>query len=282
VRSECGHCGSPSPGVYLCHTCVLALRIDLADVAGIIPTPTTHLDGQRRGGHLPSLPDDLNTTMARADQLSDPSERSGRRTSPLVFKPRAAESLWVLHHTLVAWATDLGGSCARLTTPQIARWMLAHLTAVQRCPQAAQLYDEVIYACHQARAAIDRPDDPRVFLGPCGTRQHYPNGTVIECTTEVYGVPWREQTTCEGCGTVHTISRRQEWLRERLRHYLGTAPEVAGFLRVTGVDCTAEMIRGYAHRKRVTPAGYNSRGHPLYLISDVLAAIRDRYHRRAP
>lgn len=271
---DCARCGAPTPGVTLCATCILALRIELQDVAGIIP------DCHR--GTLPSLPAELDTTFAREDQLTEPYPHARHGGPlPLVFKTHAAEALWVLHSVLAAWAPDLGHIGPESSTVRLAHWFLAHLDAVQRCTRGAELVDEITSAVHQARRAIDRPDDRRIFLGPCGARQHPLTGQQTPmCVTEVYGLPWRDTAVCEGCGTEYRVMQRQEWLRERAQRYLGTAPEVAGFLRVTGVACTAEMIRGYAHRGRLAPAGRNPRGHPLYLISDVLAVIRDRYMRR--
>lgn len=268
---DCAHCGAPTPGVTLCATCILALRIELQDVAGIIP------DSHR--STLASLPDELNTTLAREDQLAEPypHARAGGPL-PLVFKAHAGEALWVLHRTLTAWGADLGHPGGELSTVRLAHWFLQHLDAVQRCPDGADLMEEVISAVHQARRAIDRPDDRRIFLGPCGAPMGAQGPT---CVTEVYGLPWRDTAACEGCGAQYRVVQRQEWLRERAQRYLGTAPEVAGFLRLTGVACTAEMIRGYAHRRRLKPAGRNPRGHPLYLISDVLTVIQDRYMRRA-
>jgi hypothetical protein len=85
---------------------------------------------------------------------------------------------------------------------------------------------------------------------------------------------------CRTCGAEHVISTRQEKLRTRAQQYAETAPKVAGFLCATGLDCSAEMIRGYAHRDRLKPVGANERGHPKYAIGDVLDALRDRYMRR--
>lgn len=275
--SDCLYCGAPAPGVSLCNTCVIALRIELADVAGIIPTAQSG----RPGEMMPSLSDELYTTLSRADQLTDPHTHSrAGGPLPLVFKPHAGEALWVLHHTLHAWAETLGCRTPTVGTVRLAQWFLGHLDVVQRTPDAAELVDEVISAVHQARRAIDRPNDRRVFLGPCGNRVTDCVGSGVACAEEVYGLPWRDTATCERCGAEHRVIQRQEWLRERAQRYLGTAPEVAGFLRLTGVECTAEMIRGYNHRGRLKPSGRNPRGHPLYLISDVLLVIRDRYVRK--
>ncbi|MCA1694810.1 MAG: hypothetical protein LC749_08800, partial [Actinobacteria bacterium] len=151
---------------------------------------------------------------------------------------------------------------------------------IQKAPDAGGLVEEITDAIHQARRAIDRPNDDRLYLGKCGHENiHY--GRVVTCNVELYGMPWLDMALCEGCGTQYRIAERQDWLRDRADKHPGTSVEVAGFLRLTGVACTPEQIRGLAHRRRLVPVGANDRGHPTYLISDVLTALRNRYARRA-
>jgi hypothetical protein len=86
--------------------------------------------------------------------------------------------------------------------------------------------------------------------------------------------------TCDNCGAEYKIRERQDWLLDAAQSHLGTAPEIAGFLRITGIKCTPAMIRSYAHRERLTAAGSNKHGHPLYRIRDVITAIHDRHKHR--
>jgi hypothetical protein len=280
----CVKCSAPAHTGYLCAGCLIGLRVELADVAGRIP------DNHGKGW-LVSLPDDLRVTQAKLDHLTDSDPVGGSGETPLVFKAHAGEALWVLHNVLQQWVADLGFYGHQLTPRALARWLVDHLDLVAKHPQAATLVEEVTDAIHQARRAIDRPNDDRIFLGKCGATIHDQRSRFAHprlCTEELYAYPWIDVITCPNpdCLSMYRVTERKEWLREQAQQYQGTATEVAGFLRLTGVECTPDQIRGYARSRfgrppRIQPAGANSKGHPTYLISDVLTAIKDRYVRRS-
>lgn len=255
--NECTRCTAPAGDYVLCSTCGIALRIDLGDV--------------------PALIDDLNITLARWDRIGDTSIHRGGE-HPLPFRPHASEALWVLHSTLTSWATELtGGTLHPRDTPTLARWLYGQLDRIRLHHDAATIADELTYAIREARRAVDRPNDHRLFLGRCGADHESK-----PCPEELHGLPWQHTVQCPTCGTEWGIRERREWLQRAAHDYLGTAPEIAGFLRITGVRCTPEMIRGYAARDRLPKRGTNQQGHPLYRIRDVLQAINDRYtHRKA-
>ncbi len=254
-------------------TDVANFRTELADVAGILP------DSHGKGHMLPRLPEDLTVTFTRQDQLADPHDhRAASPEVPLVFKAHAGEALWVLNHTLSTWADTLGYSGAERSPACLGRWFLQNLNLIQKSSVAAQLVDEITSAIHQARRAIDRPEDHRIFLGSCGG----PVTTTSEsmnCKEELYGLPWNTHAVCQPCGAKYVISTRQEELRARARQYVGTASTIACFLRATGLNCSTEMIRGYAKRDRLKPVSINERGHRVYAIGDALDALRKRYER---
>lgn len=259
----------------MCSTCLLALQIELADVAGIIPTA----QGDKPGS-LPSLEDDLHVTNSREDRIPAPTAPITRGTNRVLpYRPHASEALWVLRTVLATWTGELGGP-ATGDTRELAGWVLNNLNQVGKCRDAGDLIDEVTDAIHQARRAIDRPNDRRIFLGKCENRWHptpeVHTGPEVTCLEEVYGMPWEHLAVCPVCGAEHNIEERQEQLRARADGYQGTAPEVAGFLRATGLRVTSEMIRGYAHRGRLVPSGTNARGHPLYRMNDVVEAVAAR------
>ena len=257
--SECLRCTAPAADMFLCSTCGIALRIELRDV--------------------PDLLADLDITRSRQDQLAAPYDKGpGSGEQPLPFKPHVAEVVWVLHDTLTAWSRHLGLVVTpRATTGELALSLLRNLDLIRADPEADHIADEATSAIHQARRAIDRPNDRRLFLGPCGNTTS--DG---ECREELYGLPWHRTATCPVCEAEYNIEARQDWMHQVAHNHLGTAPEIAGFLRMTGVRCTPEMIRGYAARGRLAAAGRNPQDHPLYRISDVLQALHERYqHRKA-
>lgn len=260
--TRCAKCHQPD-GLMLCNNCTTALRIELGDV--------------------PALLADLDITRSRQDQLV---ARYGNGPSgsenPLPYKTHVAEVVWVLHHTLYSWVTTLAGAqplCSSIpmgapTSGALSRHLLSQIHHIRVRVDAGQLADEITSAVHQARHAIDRPNDKRAFLGPCGAQ--LPDATY--CAQEVYGVPGKQTTTCPACGAVHNVTERQKWLLDIAQDRLGTSTEIAGFLRTAGVACTPSMIRNYVARGRLNPAPDTDP--PLYRMRDVLTAIQDRYRHK--
>lgn len=279
---NCVRCSAPADGKNLCLGCVVGLSVELGDVAGRLP------DNRGRGFRV-SLTDELTTTLMKDDQLGDPNADpiiGGGFGTPLVFKAHAGEALWVLHNTLQAWAAELGMYPGELSPRALARWFVDNLDLAAKHPDAGQLADELTEAVHQARRAIDRPVDDRVYLGPCGANVVDPRWGTRGCREELYAGDWQTTVHCPRCDTRYDVAERDAWLLDRSKKYQGTAAQVAGFLRLMGVACTPDQIRAYARSRygrqpRIQPVGVNDRGHPTYLISDVLDAIKDRYVRRS-
>jgi len=239
---------------FICHNCIVALRIELRDV--------------------PDLLANLDITRSRQDQLTGPYDSTrGTGDQPLPFKD-VTEVAWILHNTLAAWATDLLGPAEALSTPDIARWLLLRTDTIRVHPDAGQCVEEMSHAIHHARHRIDRPDDRRQFLGPCGAQL----SAGATCREELFGVPWKPTARCPACGAEHNTELRQHQLREIAQEHLGTAVEIAAFLRCVGVNCTSSMIRNYAARGRLTPAPDTQP--PMYRIRDVLTTLQDRYRHK--
>lgn len=253
--NKCVKCATPSPGLALCAHCATALKIDLVDV--------------------PDLLANLDITRSKQDQLISPYDHGPRSAEiPLPYKPHIGEVVWVLHNTLATWVDTItpANSTRAVTqpTPALARRLVTHLDNLQRRDDAGQALDELTHVIRYARAAIDRPGDQRLILGPCSTGP---------CMATVYGQPGRTLANCPACGAQHNIAYRQNWMRQAAQDHLGSAVEIAGFLRIIGVSCTANQIRSYAARKRLLAAGHRPPASPLYRIRDVLTALSNRYRR---
>jgi hypothetical protein len=240
-------------------------------VAGILPSATLNGNGKPRHDKRPSLVDELDVSRTRQDQPNDPRDHTRCSDIPLVFRGHVGEATWVLAQVLGSWAIHLGRNPRGMSPTGLASWFLDHLDLVQRTPDASTLVEEVTDAVQQARRAIDRPEDQRSYLGECGNHG---------CTVKLYSVSWMDTVTCEGCGITYWVRDRKKWLQEQAEKYRGTAPQIAGFIRLTGVKCSAEQVRGFAFRERITAVSVTERGHPQYIIGDVLDALRDRYVRR--
>lgn len=258
--TRCASCELPTQNLTLCKPCVTALRVELSDVAGLLP------DANGRGYRMPSLGAEINTTRTRQDQLSSAYERWGGRRSeqPLPVKMNAGDALRSLRSVLNYWASAVVGHPIDLPASAAALTLMAFDDRLARHPDAGYLLIEITGAIHRARHAIDRPNDPRLYLGPCDNSA---------CRRDVYGAPTSTLGQCVGCGMTYDIEARRRWLLDIAQDRLGTAVEVAGLLRAAGLNATSSQIRGYVHRGTLAIAGRNRRGHPMYRVGDALAEV---------
>lgn len=250
----------PGQQQTLCKSCIRELRTELSDVAGLLP------DANGRGYRLPSLGAEVNVTRARQDQLSVAYERAnGRRgEQPLPVKMNAGDALRSLRSVLNYWATAVAGMPINMPASAAALTIMAFGDRLMRHPDVGHLVVEVTGAIHRARHAIDRPNDPRLYLGPCDRSS---------CRRDVYGAPTSTLGRCVGCGATYDIDSRRRWLLDVAQDRLGTAVEVAGLLRAAGMACTSSQVRGYAHRGTLPIAGRNRKGHPMYRVGDALVEV---------
>lgn len=257
--TSCTSCGV-AVDAYLCTDCLVALRVELTDAAGMIP------DANGKNGHQPSLGSEVNVTRARRDQLAPAYQRwgaSGTET-PIPVKMHASVALACMHSVLNYWAGVVNRSPVNLTSTAAARVLLAYLPRLMANPSAGSAVIEITGAIHRARHAIDRPNDSRVYLGPCD------NAT---CRRDVYSPPGSDLGRCVGCGAVYDVDSRRRWLLDIAQDRLGTAVEVAGLLRTAGVTVTPSMLRSYAHRGTLVSTVNNAKGHPMYRVGDALAEV---------
>lgn len=257
---RCASCDAPTQNLTLCKPCVTALRAELSDIAGLLP------DASGRGYHMPSLGAEINTTRARQDQLYAAYDRCpGRRTEqPLPVKMSAGDALRSLRSALNYWATVVVGHQINLPASAAALTLMAFDDQMARHPDAGCLHTEITGAVHRARHAIDRPNDTRLYLGPCD---------LPRCKQDLYGTPASQTVECTGCGALYDVALRRRWLLDVAQDRLGTAVEVAGLLRGAGISATSSQIRGYSHRGALAIAGRNRKGHPMYRVGDALAEV---------
>lgn len=282
--TECGSCGqTTTDGAPLCLDEARALAHTLRAV--------------------PDLLDDLDLTLTRQDRLSGDGGRRSTET-PVPWKEQVPDVVWALGNTLTTWARDLAER-RRLTIPRPTRptrparavppgahadprpaarftvvpasavvvehtalWLADHVSHLRLLADAVAAHDEITDAIVAARRVTDRPVD-RAYLGTCAA--HLDAGTV--CDVDLYAHPRHTSTVCPACHTEHDVAQRREQLRAAVADYLewhtGTAAEVAGLLRMSGVDIGTSTIRRWAADGRMTTAGVNTRGHPLYRAGEV-------------
>lgn len=240
---------------------------------------------------VPALIDDLRTTFSRQDQMRAPGPSVGKSTEkPLPWNERVPQHLDALNEALRRWAAPVARHLRLDALPHIphtrdpkdparipqvateallaARLLSDSWKTVRTLVGAGEAHAELLDAIRSARRAIDRPVE-RLYLGVCSS----PLEEGGRCEADLYAFPRRATVTCRSCVAEHDVAVRREVLREAMAEHLewttGTAAEVAGWLRMAGVDVGTSTVRRWAAQKRMTVAGQNHRGYPLYRVGEV-------------
>lgn len=269
VASGCGVCAAPcGDDGYLCKTHTDDLTADLTTA--------------------PALVVDLDVTITRQARLQSASDGGRSTERPLPWNEHASSKAFELNTTLNAWALDTSRVAEderdqlihvhHSDTAAVAEWLGRNISTLRRHPEAGTAHDEITNAIREARRAIDRPAEQAAY-GPCHNTgdPDQPHGP---CPAYLYGPPGKPVVTCRACGAHHDTTARRQWMLDYTRDMLGTATEVAGYLRVAGVTTTPDAVRALASRDRIIAVAEDARARPLYRYSDVIAAISDKYKRR--
>lgn len=250
------HCGNPQLNGYLCRRCCERLIRDLSA--------------------LPWLLRDLKITIAKQDQIEDPGGRAGSET-PLPLRLDPVECRRDLHTVLAVWAQHIAGKLNGLpegvvwTEIRLAAWLLGHLRIIQTDIAAGQLADEIGNARMRVQRVIDQPPE-KIYAGPCD-----------DCEWDLYAHPSKAEVECRNpdCLRVYDITKRRDWLLDKVEYQLATATELskalAGLLQR---PLTASMIRNYASRGRLNqhPPHPSRPREPLYRVGDVRRLISEVAH----
>jgi len=244
-------CSFPSLNGFLCRNCADTLKRDL--------------------GAIPWLLEDLEVTTTRQDRISDPDGRSGDER-PLPIRLHAMEARRDLNVTLASWTMHIAGRLEGLSGGgwdelRLANYLLDHLGTILTDPAAGQIADEIGYARGVCIRAIDKPV-PRVYVGPCE-----------DCDRDLYAHPSAAEVECKtpDCGAAYPIEARRRWLLGKADDQLLTAVELSRALpNLLQRPLTAAMIRGYAHRGRLTQhPPLKLDGPPLYRCGEVIMLLNE-------
>jgi hypothetical protein len=269
----CQGCARSVPDAYLCTDCADNLRERLYSVDQLVDDLEIAL---------------CRMTRARLDQAGIRVRGAG--STPLAFNAAASEALSLLHGTLHTWAVAVArANSSRLILPRnlvpvdardpahiahargriagLAAWLAERLDWVRVHPAVGVLRAEIGYAIDTGHATIDRAVDLD-YAGPCGKELR--DGT---CRADLYAPRNADRVTCRRCNAVHDMAARHRWLLAAARDQLVSAPDASRTLSaLLGKPVTAAMIRGYAHRRRLTQHTGPGRG-PLYRLGDIVDVV---------
>ena len=262
----CG--GRMNTGREVCTPCEDQLVRDLADI--------------------PDLAYQLDLTETRQTRTGD---RNGGRPAEtgLSWDERARQAADQLRGVLAGWVAELQQRHAGLRaqpprpdTGSLARWLTLHRIHLLRHPAFDEAIGQIRQAVKQARWAIDLPPDTW-FAGPCNTPLIDEGAETGEiCQADLYARHGAAQIVCRACKAPHDIGYRFDYVMGKAIDHLGTATEIARAVSGFGDHVTPAMIRGYAHRGRITAHGRDPLDRPLYRIGDVLEVLDGRQRLTGP
>lgn len=223
---------------WVCNTCVHRLRVALDDVGDLL--------------------DELDIDITRQGRRGD---RVGGRSveRPLPFDPTASIMRDALTDTLRTWCRDLLSLSPAGSGHGLATLLSDRLADVRQHPDGGTLVDEVTAVVNAARDQVHGRDRASSALaGYCPT-----------CGAAVYARP---QAATARCRTCHEVVDAADWRRRALAAVGSeamTAANAARALTTLGHPVSADRIRQWAKRRKLSPVSADPLGRPLYLVADV-------------
>lgn len=230
-------------GTLLCRECGQHLTRDLED--------------------LPGLRAALAAAMVTSwgETVSDDAVPLAIAEKPIPMHPDIADLRWDMERVLGQWALivceDVGCSWPGDEVEQLAPLLLRRMDYVARQEFVRDVVDEVGQLARRARGHLAAHRATYTFLGRCEA-----DGA---CEAGLYALEGEAVVLCEECGAEHDVARRIEWAAAVLSG-VGNAREVAA---LTGVGWA--LVRKWHQRGRLARVGKDSRGHPVFRVSDVVA-----------
>lgn len=226
----------------------------------------------RLAKHLAALPGymtDLEIAITKQAKLST----AAGEGNGLAFAPLASEVAWNTRNTLLQWVDEIATIRGHQIPPRwstIADYLIAALPWISRHPAGYWIVDELTDAIHQAAKIIDRPPD-LLFIGRCSALILI-DGCAETCPEYVYARQGAPNTDCRRCGTIHDVNARRTVMLDAIETLELPATDLARAVNgLLGTDTIASTtIRQWAKRGQIHPVGLTDRGHPTYLVSDVL------------
>lgn len=244
---------------FICKVCFQQLRNDLGD--------------------LPTLLNEINTTMAKLDKLGVPGGRKSAET-PLPFKPGAGDAYWEVSNTVTTWtriliehyhldmplsirqASELV-TATNSTAHAAAWWLRKNLRSLSMHPWAGRAVDEFAAAVALAYQAIDRPPE-LLCAGQCGN-----DG----CEEYLYVHPDAKVVTCRACESRHNVVQRHAWMVEYASDLSLSPGMCLSWVKLLmGWTIPPGTWRSWLSRGQLQPNDHDHVGRPTFRFGDV----RDR------
>lgn len=253
-------CGRPTrDAAFVCDDCSRSLAMVLAEV--------------------PWLEGELATTVAGLKGV-DYRTRGGTGTgtgSLVAWVP--AEARADLRAVLVSWTLfcrdeHVRNQSATQELPEdtleaVASWLAWRVDGLSLLDVGPDAVEEITTVVDRCRRIVDRPAD-REYSGRCGAVTEV-DGLDVTCERDLYARPAAKFVTCSACGTTWDVARRRALLLTEARDVLATAVEISRAVSLLGAEpLTADRVRQWAARKRLTVRGHDWAGKATYRVGDAI------------
>ena len=301
-ESTCRVCGAPTQA-FMCRNCGRELERACGDMQSLMHELGITATGQARVYRIAPAPKpdpdahlwDEEQKQVRAFLRS----REGRITLPstaTMVNLAANDLLWRAWHTLATWAMHLAestGTSGYPTNANLLTWLTANAEAARWNEAAAEIHDEITSLRADLRHAVDRSPDRR-FAGPC--QAELPDGS--RCALDLYRQPgggnddpaekipcdgWQSRPRSEGCGAVHTVGERAEWLVGELSDaILPLSVLRPASHRLLSLQWPPHAtVRSWHFRGRIESRGPDRNGEDMFPVADVIKLVREWNEKRA-
>ncbi|MGW4127980.1 hypothetical protein [Amycolatopsis japonica] len=241
----------------------------------------SHHDREAR----PGLYDELLVTLTRQSNTGTASIGwvSGETETSVPFHTAASDTRVVADNVIGTWARAVADLYSHLsltatTTTEAARWLATFPGLLAEHPAAGEMYADITGIVARIQRVIDRPLD-KVYVGQCGADLLDDDGGEPRlCERDLYANPNRAWVDCPECGGSWDVADRKTYLLAAVEDQLATPSEISRALSRFYEPVSTSMIRGYAHRGRLTPHPphpHDPKRAPRYRVGDVLDLLAD-------
>lgn len=224
----------------------------------------------------PGLARQLTITAAKLDQVvRNVGGHQKNGAAPSIVNFDAADLYGELRATLLKWVKRTAGPVTAVfpTVPAMVLRLRAVLPDILTTQDAGFMYDDLNQVTRRATLAIDLPPSREGwdYAGPCGMT--WDNGT---CLHQLWVRHGEASAECKRCGTVWDVTDRRAKALAAAANLLATTDTISRALTSAGQTVSAATIYHWRNRGRLTPAGTNKAGQPLYRVGDVMDLVKGR------
>lgn len=229
-----------------------------------------------RGQYLPSLLDELDTTITGDDKIGGTSIGIVVRSAetPLPFKEKASDVKHSLINAIVGWTRLFAEDNPHLifevsTVEQAAQWMAAFPNLLAGQVAAVEMHSDIRTWVDSATHCIDRPVE-RTYAGMCTGKFEDK-----DCATRMFALVDRSIVTCPKCEALYYVDQQWRVMEELLRAKNLPARAIADALKsYANIGINVKTIRSWGRRGQIPSYGTDKHGSLIHNVGETLDFAR--------